>query len=213
MLNFKTLTAVAALATAVSLGTAGSSFAQNWGSGGGGAPAGRGGGGGAPSMGGGGGGPAMGGAGLGPRGNVFSGAVRGGMGGGGPAMGSGPRVGGGNFTGGPRFGAGYGRGGWQGGGWQGGGWGGGGWHGHRHWRGGGYWPGAYAGAFIGGVGSSYYYNDPYAYDYGDYDEPTVAVVVPGGGGRDDAYCSQRFKSYNPATGTYLGYDGRRHPCP
>lgn len=28
-----------------------------------------------------------------------------------------------------------------------------------------------------------------------------------------AYCAQRFKSYNPATGTYLGYDGRRHACP
>lgn len=208
MLNFKTLTAVAALATAVSLGTAGSSFAQNWGSGGGGAASGGGGaavgggggrGGGAPAMGGGGGGPAMGGAGLGARGNVFSGAVRGGMGGGGPVMGGGPR-GGGSFTGGPRYGGGYGRGGWQGGGW----------HGHRHWRGGGYWPGAYAGAF--GFGSSYYYNDPYAYDYGYYDEPAVAVV-PGGGDRDDAYCSQRFKSYDPASGTYLGYDGKRHPCP
>jgi hypothetical protein len=28
-----------------------------------------------------------------------------------------------------------------------------------------------------------------------------------------AYCSQRFRSYDPATGTYLGYDGLRHPCP
>ncbi len=27
------------------------------------------------------------------------------------------------------------------------------------------------------------------------------------------YCMRRFKSYNPATGTYLGYDGRRHRCP
>jgi hypothetical protein len=27
------------------------------------------------------------------------------------------------------------------------------------------------------------------------------------------YCSQRFKSYDPASGTYLGYDGFRHPCP
>jgi hypothetical protein len=30
---------------------------------------------------------------------------------------------------------------------------------------------------------------------------------------DNAYCSQRFKSYDPASGTYLGYDGYRHPCP
>ena len=28
-----------------------------------------------------------------------------------------------------------------------------------------------------------------------------------------AYCQSRFKSYNPATGTYLGYDGLRHSCP
>lgn len=30
---------------------------------------------------------------------------------------------------------------------------------------------------------------------------------------NDAYCSQRFKSYDPRSGTYLGYDGERHPCP
>jgi hypothetical protein len=28
-----------------------------------------------------------------------------------------------------------------------------------------------------------------------------------------AYCAQRFRSYDPASGTYLGYDGYRHPCP
>jgi hypothetical protein len=27
------------------------------------------------------------------------------------------------------------------------------------------------------------------------------------------YCAQRYKSYDPATGTYLGFDGQRHPCP
>jgi len=35
----------------------------------------------------------------------------------------------------------------------------------------------------------------------------------GGGGDDDAYCSQRFRSYDPSSGTYMGYDGRRHSCP
>ncbi|MGY3622534.1 BA14K family protein [Bradyrhizobium sp. USDA 10063] len=30
---------------------------------------------------------------------------------------------------------------------------------------------------------------------------------------NDAYCSRRFKSYDPRSGTYLGYDGQRHPCP
>ena len=28
-----------------------------------------------------------------------------------------------------------------------------------------------------------------------------------------AYCARRFKSYDPASGTYLGYDGLRHSCP
>jgi BA14K-like protein len=28
-----------------------------------------------------------------------------------------------------------------------------------------------------------------------------------------AYCMRRFKSYNPSTGTYIGFDGQAHPCP
>ena len=28
-----------------------------------------------------------------------------------------------------------------------------------------------------------------------------------------AYCAQRYRSYDPASGTYLGYDGNRHACP
>lgn len=28
-----------------------------------------------------------------------------------------------------------------------------------------------------------------------------------------AYCIRRFRSYDIRTRTYLGYDGRRHPCP
>jgi hypothetical protein len=32
---------------------------------------------------------------------------------------------------------------------------------------------------------------------------------PGG---DAAACEQRFKTYDPATGTYMGEDGKRHPC-
>jgi hypothetical protein len=27
------------------------------------------------------------------------------------------------------------------------------------------------------------------------------------------YCMQRFRSYDPNSGTYLGLDGRRHSCP
>jgi len=29
---------------------------------------------------------------------------------------------------------------------------------------------------------------------------------------DDTSCEQRFKSYDPASGTYRGYDGKRHTC-
>ena len=28
-----------------------------------------------------------------------------------------------------------------------------------------------------------------------------------------AYCAQRYRSYDPASGTYLGYDGVRRSCP
>lgn len=31
--------------------------------------------------------------------------------------------------------------------------------------------------------------------------------------RGNAYCVQRYRSYDPASGTYLGHDGKRHPCP
>jgi ABC-type cobalamin transport system permease subunit len=33
--------------------------------------------------------------------------------------------------------------------------------------------------------------------------------------RSDAveYCMRRFRSYNPETGTYIGFDGQPHPCP
>ncbi len=81
---------------------------------------------------------------------------------------------------------------------------GGGWHGHRGWGHGGYhrhggygWGpaigGLAAGAIIGGA---------------------IANSQAQAGAADaDAYCSQRFRSYDPASGTYLGYDGQRHPCP
>jgi hypothetical protein len=105
---------------------------------------------------------------------------------------------------------------WSGGGhnWHGGNWNGG-WH-HRH--GGGFWPGFAAGAAIGGLGSyAYYGGGPYYddayYDDGYYDGGATVAVVPDTGGDSSAYCAQRYRSYDPASGTYLGYDGLRHPCP
>jgi uncharacterized protein RhaS with RHS repeats len=41
----------------------------------------------------------------------------------------------------------------------------------------------------------------------------VAVAPAPVEGDATAYCMQRYRSYDPASGTYLGYDGLRHPCP
>ena len=39
-------------------------------------------------------------------------------------------------------------------------------------------------------------------------------IVGPGYGRGDwmSYCFSRYRSFDPATGTYMGYDGRRHVC-
>lgn len=37
--------------------------------------------------------------------------------------------------------------------------------------------------------------------------------VVGSGPEGSASCAQRFHSFDPATGTYIGRDGARHPCP
>ena len=90
------------------------------------------------------------------------------------------------------------------------------WHGRRHWRGPAY--GFGAGLALGALGSSYYYNDPYYYDDSYAYAPDTYVddgqyaAVPAADG-DAAYCAQRYKSYDPASGTYLNYDGNRYPCP
>jgi hypothetical protein len=84
---------------------------------------------------------------------------------------------------------------------------GGGYHHHRGgWGGGGAVIGLAAGAIIGGALAAqrpYYGSGPVYYEA----EPGYV------GGDATGYCMQRFKSYDPASGTYLGYDGYRHPCP
>ncbi len=95
------------------------------------------------------------------------------------------------------------------------------WNGNRHWRGR-HWRGpGYgfgAGLALGALGSSYYYSDPYYYDDsyayasdGYVDDGQYAAVPASDS--DAAYCAQRYKSYDPASGTYLNYDGNRYPCP
>jgi hypothetical protein len=85
-----------------------------------------------------------------------------------------------------------------------------------------------AGAIIGGaiLGATqpfgYYGYDNGPYGYGGY-EPAYVVAPSYGygpvyrqryvaGGGDVGYCMQRYRSYDPASGTYLGFDGLRHPC-
>lgn len=72
-----------------------------------------------------------------------------------------------------------------------------------------------AGALIGGaLASQPGYGYGYGYDAPVYADPGYGVApAPMTAGDASAYCSQRFKSYDPASGTYLGYDGQRHPCP
>ena len=95
------------------------------------------------------------------------------------------------------------------------------WRGRRGWRGRGYgYRGGYRGRYYGRRG----------YGRGAAIGAGVAGLAAGaliggaiasqaaparvGPGQDAvAYCARRFKSYDPASGTYLGNDGNRHACP
>jgi hypothetical protein len=89
-------------------------------------------------------------------------------------------------------------------------------HGHRGRRIGGVGPGLAAGALLGGaiIGAPrpYGYYGYGAYDRDYYDQGYISAP-PYDGGDEIAYCQQRFRSYDPASGTYLGFDGLRHQCP
>jgi hypothetical protein len=205
MISLKVLSTVAAIALVLPMAVPTASFAQNQPPGKAGGATAHVGAGGAPRIGGGGGQHMNFGGG--------GGGVR--MGGGAPPMGAapGPRLGGGGGIAmgggapGPRFsgGGGY-RGGYDGG------------RRHDH-DGGGFFPGAVAGALVGGaIASQGYYGGPgyYAPGYYDdqaYDDGAVAVAPAPGGDDAVAYCMQTYRSYDPQSGTYLGNDGYRHPCP
>jgi hypothetical protein len=83
--------------------------------------------------------------------------------------------------------------------------------------------GVVAGALIGSALARPYYYGPGPYYYPYYPRPYYAPAPAGyyapgyyspqSGEGAIAYCSRRFRSYNPSTGTYLGTDGYRHPCP
>lgn len=92
---------------------------------------------------------------------------------------------------------------------------GGNFHGGHHWHGGsGIGLGLLGGAIIGsalagGYDDGYYDNYDYPYSYDD------GYTYYSGSYRSSSvgYCERRFRSYDPASGTYLGYDGLRHSCP
>jgi hypothetical protein len=85
-------------------------------------------------------------------------------------------------------------------------------------RGFGFAAGLAAGSALGyGYGGYYapnYYDDTAYND--DYNDGSAGYVGDPGyvvsTGVDPSYCAQRYRSYDPASGTYLGYDGLRHPC-
>lgn len=82
------------------------------------------------------------------------------------------------------------------------------WRGHHHgyYGGGGAALGGFAaGAILGGALAA---QQPYYYGPRAYYGPAPVY-------EDDAvgYCASRFRSYDPRSGTYLGNDGYRHPCP
>jgi BA14K-like protein len=102
--------------------------------------------------------------------------------------------------------------------------------GGRGWGGAG--AGFVAGALLGGalLAPRYYGGGPYYYGGGPYYAPRTYYAPapyyadpgyqdPGPysadptGGDPVAYCMQRYRSYDARSGTYLGFDGLRHPCP
>ena len=70
----------------------------------------------------------------------------------------------------------------------------GGYHGRRHYGGGGN-----AGAIIGGLAAGAIIGG--------------AIAASQAKANNDAYCSQRFRSYDPGSGTYIASGGVRRPCP
>ncbi|HZP78877.1 MAG TPA: BA14K family protein [Pseudolabrys sp.] len=86
------------------------------------------------------------------------------------------------------------------------------WRGHRGSGGvgAGIAAGILGGLILGGIAAS---QGPYYYGPGYYYGPPPGYYYgPGYAGDWMAYCASRYRSFDPASGTYVGYDGRRHYC-
>jgi BA14K-like protein len=69
------------------------------------------------------------------------------------------------------------------------------------------------GLIVGGLlAAPRYYEEPYPYYYRGYYAPRYVGPIGYGAPGWEAYCSSRYRSFDPITGTYLGRDGRRHYC-
>lgn len=63
-------------------------------------------------------------------------------------------------------------------------------------------------------GGWYYRNNTGAWVAAGIAGLAIGAAAANAGGSDSvAECAQRYRSYNPATGTYTGYDGMQYPCP
>jgi len=72
------------------------------------------------------------------------------------------------------------------------------------------------GLLLGGIIGSqpgYYYGGYQSYPYPYYPPPYRAYRPYPPSDPAIAYCMSRFRSYDPGSMTYLGFDGYRHPCP
>ena len=81
--------------------------------------------------------------------------------------------------------------------------------------------------YRGGYGGGYGYRGGYGYGgHRHNDGAGLAIGLAAGaiiGGaiaasqaqanKNAAYCAQRYRSYDPRSGTYLNVDGNRYPCP
>ncbi|MGJ4949043.1 BA14K family protein [Bradyrhizobium sp. HKCCYLS20291] len=88
---------------------------------------------------------------------------------------------------------------------------------YRHWRGGHDWH--------PGLGRRHGYQYGYRHHHNGAGAAALGGLAAGaiiGGAiansraqasESEVYCAQRYRSFDPASGTYLGRDGRRHSCP
>jgi hypothetical protein len=79
-----------------------------------------------------------------------------------------------------------------------------GWRHHRHHNN--YWP------YYGGLAFGLGYGLGYGGGYGYYNDGYYGNRYSRVGGGHVQWCLHRYRSYNPRTDTFMGYDGYRHRC-